>query len=143
MMRWLRGAETALALALAWFLIFVIPFRFTLARLGAGACDDRPHAMPLDHAQQVGRSVAGRIVWLSRRLPLTIMCLQRALAGLLMLRWRGIGTVIRLGVRRRDDGIDAHAWLMLDDVVLLGEEEAAGFAPIADLGDGSASRPGR
>ncbi|KQX17781.1 MULTISPECIES: lasso peptide biosynthesis B2 protein [unclassified Sphingomonas] len=138
----MRGAETAFALALAWLLIFVIPLRFTLARLGSSACGDRPRAAPSDQAQLIGRSIAARVAWLSRRLPLDVMCLQRALAALLMLRRRGIRTVIRFGVRRLDDSIGAHAWLMLGDVVLLGEEEAAGFVPIADLGEGFVSRHG-
>lgn len=142
MRRWLRGAEAAIALAMAWVLIFVIPFRFTLARLGSSPFDAISPGPSLADTQRLGRDAASRVVRLSARLPFDIKCLQRALAALLMLRWRGVRTVIRLGVRKKAGTIDAHAWLMLGDLVLLGGQESADFTPIADIGDGSASGPG-
>lgn len=47
----------------------------------------------------------------ARRLPRRARCLQRSLALSWMLRRRGMGGRLRLGVITKDSGIQAHAWI--------------------------------
>lgn len=132
MRRVLRATEAAAALGLAWLLVFVLPFRFVAGLLGL----ERSGGVPADDvpADQIrARAVAGRVLRVARRLPPTT-CLVRALAGWLMLRRRGIGALVRLGVRSESGRVSAHAWLVLGQRVLMGGEEAGGFQPIADAG---------
>ncbi|MFV3131472.1 lasso peptide biosynthesis B2 protein [Niveispirillum sp. KHB5.9] len=55
-------------------------------------------------------------------------------AARLLLARRGIrGSGIRFGVRKQGGALEAHAWLVLDDTILLGGEEAADYVPLADM----------
>lgn len=128
----LRRIETVLALALAWVLVFVVPLRRTqalLRRLSAPAtatCADRSDS---------ACAVARRVVWIADRLPWHSTCLVRAIAGFLLLARRRVGGVsIRIGVRRAEGRIDAHAWLLRGAEILLGGGETDTYAPLADLG---------
>ena len=59
-------------------------------------------------------------------------CLTKALAGHYMCTRAGHPTRVRIGVRRAPDGsMAAHAWLVDDDVVLIGgqEEDLSSFTP--------------
>lgn len=49
-------------------------------------------------------------------------CLPRALAGMMMMRRRGIEGVLRFGVRQKPGAkrIDAHAWVEIEGVVVIG-----------------------
>ncbi len=51
-----------------------------------------------------------------------------------MLKRRGIAATIRFGVTKHEDGLAAHAWLIVGDQTVLGGEIAPGFQPLADLG---------
>ncbi|CAK0739137.1 hypothetical protein CCP1ISM_10030001 [Azospirillaceae bacterium] len=43
---------------------------------------------------------------------------------------------MRFGVRREGGRLEAHAWLMLGDAVLLGGSQANAYVPLADFGAG-------
>lgn len=136
MRAFLQTFEALLALALAWTLVFVLPFRL-LARLlkrGAGAT-------PVPAHLAAARGLARRIVHLAPRFPGRTTCLVRALAGWLMLRRRGIPAVVRFGVRLDDGKLAAHAWLLVNGVAVLGGAEAGGFTPIGDFGRGKETAP--
>lgn len=45
-------------------------------------------------------------------------CLRRSLATWWFLRRQGVDTQLRIGVRKHGPGIEAHAWLEHDGVVL-------------------------
>jgi len=49
-------------------------------------------------------------------------CLPRALAGIVLMRRRGIEGVLRFGVRQKPGAkrIDAHAWVEVEGVVVIG-----------------------
>lgn len=125
--------EATLALILALPLVYLPPLRRLSGRIGAFSAplSNAPDApMTLARAQAVAR----RVTRVANRLPWTSTCLVRATAGLLLLTRRRIaGGRIRLGVRLHDGRLEAHAWLLLGSVVLLGGEEAEGFTPIADF----------
>ena len=70
--------------------------------------------------------MAGRLPWHST-------CLVLAVALRLMLARRGIPAVIRLGVRKVEGGLSAHAWLLVGGEAVLGAGEASSFQPLADF----------
>lgn len=63
-------------------------------------------------------------------LPLRTNCLDRAVALWWLLSARGVGSTLRIGVRKNDDAtLAAHAWVEHDGSVLL-DESAADFSPL-------------
>ena len=67
-------------------------------------------------------------------------CLPQALAGRTLLAMQGYDSVIRIGVRRADDGgVQAHAWLLSGDSVVVGDdgERLDSFSPLTDLRSGA------
>jgi hypothetical protein len=78
-----------------------------------------------DAPERIGRCLArigGRTPWRSK-------CLEQALAGRIMLGRRGIASSIHLGLDRKagatsmSQGMDAHAWLVVGDQVVMGGGE--------------------
>lgn len=127
--------ETVLALTLAWGAVFLIPFRWTQKLLGsaypAGAVISISEPPQMSRALWVGirvRRTADRLPWHST-------CLVRAIAGQLLLKRRGIhGGLIRLGVKKEDGTLAAHAWLIYGPQILLGGDEAEAYTPLSDIG---------
>ncbi len=60
----------------------------------------------------------------SRRVP-GATCLVQALAGWWMLKMRAIRAQVRIGVDKSEQGFSAHAWLVVDNKVVLGGADAA------------------
>ncbi|MBK8025736.1 MAG: lasso peptide biosynthesis B2 protein [Chloroflexi bacterium] len=54
----------------------------------------------------------------ARRSPYKANCLKRSLALWWLLRRRGIDSELRIGVRKKDNALQAHAWIELGGVVL-------------------------
>ncbi|MBJ7413881.1 MAG: lasso peptide biosynthesis B2 protein [Niveispirillum sp.] len=139
-LRWLRGLlfrlEAVLALCIAWFLVFHVPFRL-VARLFGGVSDPGPALAGFDpqpapvlvRARGVGHVVDA----MSLRLPWHSTCLVRCVAGRMMLTRRGIAGHIVFGVNRRDGALTAHAWLVTGGEPVIGGSEATGFTPNACL----------
>lgn len=127
----LRRLEAALALMLAWMLVFLVPLRLLGTVNAPGARPESPDDTRfLARAQGVARR-ANRV---ADRLPWRSTCLVRAVAVWLLLRRRGSrAAAIRLGVRRQDGLLQAHAWLLLGGTILIGAEEADGYVPLADM----------
>lgn len=131
----LAAAETLLALALAWVLVFAIPFRRTAAWLGRAGVPGTI-AVAATPAQMLrARSVCRRVARFAPRVPWRTSCLVQAVAGCLLLRRRGIAATIRLGVKKGDGALSAHAWLMVGGQTVLGGDAALGFTALADIGD--------
>jgi len=68
--------------------------------------------------------VAAAVRRASQRVP-GASCLVQALAGSWMLERRGIASRIRIGVDKESGRFSAHAWLTVDDVIVLGGAESA------------------
>jgi hypothetical protein len=84
----------------------------------------------------VVRRTAWSVLAASRFVPFA-SCLTQALAGQVLLARQGVHSEIRLGVRQGQRGsLMAHAWLVCDDLVVLGGEDGAAgqFSPIAHFG---------
>lgn len=141
MISFILHLEAALALSLAWVLVFVLPLRRTRTLFGgfsapAGSTVADPRGLFR------ARAVARRLARVADRLPWRSTCLVRAMAGALLLARRRIpGACIRFGVRKENGQLDAHAWLLLGSEILLGGEDAAAFTPLADLGPRTGGGP--
>jgi len=83
-----------------------------------------------------------RMAWCVRnmaRLVPAATCLTQALALQKLLHRRGVASELRVGVRRDGpDGLAAHAWVVVDGVVVIGGSvrDLAAFAPIATFETG-------
>lgn len=82
----------------------------------------------------------GRVAWsvrlVSHLVPFA-SCLTKAQACQILLATRGIATTLCLGVRQGRSGtLEAHAWLICGDRLVLGGEEGqvASFRSLAELG---------
>lgn len=123
-----------MALALAWGLVFVLPFRWTVRLCGGGAGPIAPCPAAAHPVDAAGCRRALHVCRRLSRLAPRATCLVRALAGLLLLRRRGIAAIVRLGVVKSGDAFSAHAWLMVDKHCLLGAEGVQAFTPLAEIG---------
>lgn len=102
----------------------------------------RVHLQPFQQAIQSGalplgarsgcdpEAIVRAIRWAAAVLPFRIVCLQEGLACQSMLRIRGVDARLRYGaaVGRK---LEAHVWVTVGDRVVIGEEEASRFKPVA------------
>jgi hypothetical protein len=120
--------EAVALLALARLIVIIVPFRF-VARLLA--------RMP-----QSGRSdemLIRRIAWAvrlgARNVPWRAVCLPQAMAAMVMLARRGCASSLHVGAGRvPDGGLIAHAWLMSDCTIVIGEAGIDQVAPLLRVG---------
>ncbi|HEX5130313.1 MAG TPA: lasso peptide biosynthesis B2 protein [Usitatibacter sp.] len=82
--------------------------------------------IPQATAQQVVRMAAAA----ARRAPWKDGCLPAALALERMLAAQGIGSELRLGVRKVGGRFEAHAWLERDGQRIIDTAESASFAAL-------------
>ena len=57
-------------------------------------------------------------------------CLPQAIAGYCLLQRAGLAPAIELGVARDGHGLDAHAWLECDGVIVTGGDMERAYAPL-------------
>jgi hypothetical protein len=121
-----RSDRILLVRAVGWVLLarialWLVPF----ARLRAQA--DRV-------AARGPREDPTRIAWaaeaVGRRIP-TATCLPRALAADVMLRRAGRVPELHIGVSKQGESFEAHAWLSLDGIVLVGDHDLHRYTPLA------------
>jgi hypothetical protein len=87
-----------------------------------------------------------RVAWLAgvaARHAVPASCLPRSVALARMLARRGASPIIRIGVRRDQGRLEAHAWVVLDGRVINDDESAISqYAPLdRSLTDLTAARP--
>jgi hypothetical protein len=87
---------------------------------------------PEEDVSEAALDVARRVQWavsaVARHSAVKFVCFPQALAGYVMLRWRGIPSTIVYGVKRSQDGeLMAHTWLMVGDAMVLGGDAAWEF----------------
>ncbi|MBI4913937.1 MAG: lasso peptide biosynthesis B2 protein [Acidobacteria bacterium] len=123
--RWraLSWGERRLLLGLA-FLLPAVAGLVRLAGVGrARRCLERCSSVPVPRAATAVEILAGQRLALlagmaGRRGLLRATCLRQALAVHFILRRRGLAPCLRIGVRRREGRLDAHAWVELEGVPL-------------------------
>lgn len=121
--------EAVAMLGVASFLIALAPFRRV-----AGLAGDPRRTLP-DPAEQVRRIRAVRwaIRASARRVPWRAKCIEQGFAAHWMLRRRAVRTVLHYGVARRDDGLAAHVWVRSGETDVIGCENLAEFAEVAQF----------
>lgn len=120
--------EAVLALGVGAFALAFIPFRHVAnhaARTGGRPARTREEIMPVRRA--VRRA--------ARNVPWRAMCFEQGLAVKVMLRRRGLSTVIHYGVAREDDGkaLKAHVWVTSGGHIVIGGEVAPQFTELAQF----------
>jgi len=134
--RWLL-VEAAVWLLLARIALLAIPFPALARRLGAFVppTDERVTLAGRDasaHDAQLAEEISWATVCAARQVPFRAVCLPQAMAARIMLRRRGVASVLHFGAARgRDKPIDAHAWLDAAGVEVTGYPVAAQFAEVA------------
>ena len=69
----------------------------------------------------------------SRRLPWRTMCIEKGLVVQRMLRSGGVNAVLHYGARHHPDTsrLEAHVWVTVEGIAVIGGAEAASFALVA------------
>lgn len=80
---------------------------------------------------------AETVVWAvraaGRRVPLRAMCIEQGIVAQRLMRRAGIDARLHYGARpaSEDPKLSAHVWISVGGTVVLGGEEASGFAEVA------------
>jgi len=129
--------EAAVWLLVARVALVVAPFPWLARRLGAfvSPTDERVTLAGRDASPRDAR-LAEEIAWATtraaRHVPFKAVCLPQAMAARIMLRRRGVASVLHFGAAKgQDKPIDAHAWLDAAGVEVTGYPVAGQFAEIA------------
>jgi hypothetical protein len=145
--RWLT-LEAAAWLVLALAVLGLLPFRWIAARFGVLSggppSSGIDAAFPLDERRQTAiRRVGMAVGRAARHLPCQAHCLPQAIVAKLMLHRRCIASTLHFGMRLATDGtghrdgqragqrMEAHAWLTVGDMGVVGVPVSRGFTEIA------------
>ena len=131
--RRLRTIEAIVLVTAARLALVMLPFAWIASAAGnvdGAHLRDRPRRASTD---PVSSDVRGALRAAVRRLPWHTTCLARALAGRLMLAWRGRPSTLVLGVASDGKSLSAHAWLVTDDGYVCGGRDAQRFHPLAAM----------
>jgi hypothetical protein len=88
----------------------------------------RPPSSPVSDANARAMNAARLVHAAARRMVGVDCCLPKALVLWSLLRWRGIDVELRIGVRKRADRLEAHAWVERGGRAV-NETAAAAFVP--------------
>jgi hypothetical protein len=81
---------------------------------------------------RLAEAVGWAVTRAARHVPFEAVCLPQAMAAKIMLKRRGVSSVLHFGAKMgRDKPIDAHAWLDAAGVEVTGYPVAKTFAEIA------------
>jgi hypothetical protein len=121
--------EATLWMTIAGIAVAVLPFR----HLGLLASCPVRGPKPTDQARVIMvRRVRWALVTATRRAPWHAWCFQQGVAAQLMLRRRGIPSVLFYGAGSNDQsGLSAHVWVRDGDVDVIGGDIAYRFAVLA------------
>ena len=124
----LAGTDRILVVrALGWVLLARFAVRFVpFSRLRAVADRVTPGGRRADP-----RRIAWAVEATARRIP-RASCLIQALAADAMLRRSGRSPDLRIGVVKDGDLFEAHAWVELEDTVLIGNHDLHRYSPLND-----------
>jgi hypothetical protein len=120
--------EAALFLGLARLALLTLPFGRVALWLRRS-----PDRGPCDLATML--AVRQAVIVAARNVPWNAVCLPQAMAAKAMLARRGQGSTLYLGAARAESGgLTAHAWLVADGEIVVGEAGIADMAPLARFG---------
>jgi hypothetical protein len=121
--------EALATLAVASLAIRIAPFR-KVAEIAKNAAPARPQA------PEAERRIVAQCRWavasVAARVPWTTVCFQKGLTLHLMLRRRGIASILHYGVGKNPErGLIAHVWITVSGTAVLGGREAPDHACLA------------
>ena len=126
---WALLVDALFSLTLARIVIVVLPFR-EVGRLASRPV--RGRESPEQSRASRSRRIRWAVLACSPRVPWRAMCFEQGLAAHLMLRRRGIPSVLYYGAAPDDlKGLSAHVWVRDGDVDVMGCEVASRFAALA------------
>jgi transglutaminase superfamily protein len=121
--------EAVLWLAIGGLAIAILPFRH-IGFLAAHPI--RGPKPPYEARLTKLRRVRWAIVTAAKRVPWHALCFQQGLAAQLMLRRRGVPSVLYYGAAQDDcSGLSMHVWVRDGDIDVVGGEIASHFAVLA------------
>jgi hypothetical protein len=129
--------EAVACLVAARLALAFIPFPRLAERLGAFAPPNDPRTLTAKAAATPDQArVAKAIGWAVTRaagyVPFEAVCLPQAMAARLMLKRRGVRSIMHFGAAKgAAQPFDTHAWLDAAGVEVTGYPVAAGFTEIA------------
>lgn len=112
-------AEALARLTLAWVAIRIVPFRL-LAR-------SIRHSGTRHLTQVEVRKIQWAVEAVANRFPGLFPCLPRGFASIWMLQERGAAPRMHYGVARGTAGFEAHVWVELEGMPVVGFREASTF----------------
>ena len=115
--------EATAWLTIAGVFIAVLPFRH-VGRLAARPIGLHGPELPHHHVWRIRWA----IITTAARLPVRALCFQQGLAAHLMLRRRGIPSVLYYGAALEDQRLSAHVWVRDRDADVIGGEIASRYA---------------
>jgi hypothetical protein len=126
--------EAALLLVAARMALIAIPFSHLARALGTFVPPNDPRAAKRI-AREADSVIAEEVGWAVTRaalhLPFEAVCLPQAMAARVMLKRRGVPSVMHFGAAKGSDKpLDTHAWLDAAGVEVTGYPAAAAFAEI-------------
>ena len=116
--------EATFWLAVAALVIAVLPFH----HLGRLAAFPLCRQAPPQQSRLTGQRVRWSVIACARLVPWRAMCFQQGLAAQLMLRRRGIPSVLYYGAALEDQRLSAHVWVRDRDADVIGGEIASRYA---------------
>ncbi len=127
--------EAVACLLLARLGLIFVPFPKLARRLGHFVPPSDPRAAAA-RERTLQAAVAEEIGWAvtraARHVPFKAVCLPQAMAARVMLKRRGVASVMHFGAARgQEKPLDAHAWLDAAGVEVTGYPVAKNFAEIA------------
>lgn len=133
-----RGLFCEALFLLCWarLLIRIVPFRRLAPRLGRAQAESA--TLLTADAQRLALDIAWAVGAATRHAPFRFVCLPQAVAAKWMLRRRGIGNTLYLGIaagRETESAMTAHAWLRSGDKIITGGSEIAGHVVVLSLAD--------
>lgn len=120
--------EAAVTMSLVAAAVRLLPFR-VLMRLAEWPLGRQ---RPGPAREKLLRRVRWAVLVASRRTPWDAVCLHQSLTAQILLRRRGVPSVLYYGAHPGDaDGMKAHAWVKSDGYDVVGGEVAAQYAVLA------------
>ena len=127
--------EAVTWLLLARLALILVPFPKLARRIGTFVPPADPrvaHAAASRDDSRIAEDISWAVTRAARHVPFKAVCLPQAMAARVMLKRRGVASVMHFGAAKGEaKPLNAHAWLDAAGVEVTGYPVAANFAEIA------------
>jgi transglutaminase superfamily protein len=129
-------AEAVAYLLAARLALIFIPFPRLARRIGTfvpptDARATTSQAAPAPNQARFAKDIGWAVTRAARYVPFRAVCLPQAMAARVMLKRRGIKSVMHFGAAKGQHKVDAHAWLDAAGIEVTGYPVGDNFAEIA------------